>query len=267
VTLTTDVGAAYAAQIKAVLWSAAPPLTVVDLALDLPAHQVPEAAFLLEHMARGFPPGTVHLAIVDPGVGGRRTPLAVRTHDGSTLIGPENGLLDRLALHLGVTDAARLDPRKLGVTTRIGETFDGRDLFAPAAVALAHGRPLASVGAPHRDIPSPPEPPERRSDGASGQVVHPDRFGNLITDVPSEWVPPTARNLSVRVGGGHWRPATLSTSYEAMPPGRLGLLPSSFGTLELALREGRASGMVSAVAGTAVRLRWAGGPRRLRKGN
>ena len=110
VTLTTDVGAAYAAQMKGVLARALPPGTVVDLVLDLRPHAIEEAAFLLRHMAPTFPPGTVHVAVVDPGVGGRRAPIAVACREGSFLVGPDNGVLGPLAEVLGVRRVVRLEP-------------------------------------------------------------------------------------------------------------------------------------------------------------
>jgi S-adenosyl-L-methionine hydrolase (adenosine-forming) len=256
VTLTTDVGSAYAAQIRAVLLTADPSLRIVDLAVDLAPHDIAEASFLLEHMAYRFPPGSIHLAIVDPGVGSRRDPIAVRTRDWSTLIGPDNGLLDRLATRLGVTSAVRLDAEKVAVRPRVGATFDGRDLFAPAASAVARGRSLRSLGSPRTYRPAIPVAPVQTARGAEGHLVHVDRFGNLITDLPSEWSPAPAGTARWRVDGGPWRAATAVRNYESLAPGEFGLLPSSFGTLEIAVRVDRALDRVPATVGTSVELRW-----------
>jgi len=127
VTLTSDVGWAYAAQMKAALIAGGvDPSQVVDLAHDLPGHGVEEAAFLLREMARGFPPSTVHLAVIDPGVGGRRAPIAIATKAGPLLVGPDNGLLVPLAEELGVRAAYRIDPARLRRRPAVGTTFDGR---------------------------------------------------------------------------------------------------------------------------------------------
>jgi S-adenosylmethionine hydrolase len=256
VTLTTDIGAPYAAQIRGVLLSAVPGLRVVDLALDLAPHDLAEGAFLFEHMAAGFPAGSIHLAIVDPGVGGRRDPLAVRTSDGSTLLGPDNGLMDRLARRLGISAAVRLDPPRVARRERVGTTFDGRDLFAPAAARLALGAALEEIGARREYRPSGPAPPTRSTRGAAGRIAHIDRFGNLISDVPSAWAPVRGRAVAFQMKDGPWRPVAVVRSYESLPKGAFGLLPSSFGTLELALREDRASDGLGAHVGALLRLRW-----------
>src|SRR5579871_706120 len=146
VTLTGDLGDAYAAQVQAVLYAEAPRARVVVLDVGLRAHGIEEAGFLLEHLTSRFPPGTVHLAVVDPGVGGRRAAVAVRVRDGSYFVGPDNGLLDRAVRRAGVDRAVRLEPGRRPVRPRVGRTFDGRDLFAPAAAALARGRSLGTLG-------------------------------------------------------------------------------------------------------------------------
>ncbi|MCI4323854.1 MAG: SAM-dependent chlorinase/fluorinase, partial [Thermoplasmata archaeon] len=102
VTLSTDAGSLYAAQVKGVVLSTAPGLQVVDLDLQLPPFDIVGAAFAVRAMGERFPPGTVHLVIVDPGVGGGRAPIAIRTEDGSFLVGPDNGILDLLARSLGI---------------------------------------------------------------------------------------------------------------------------------------------------------------------
>jgi S-adenosyl-L-methionine hydrolase (adenosine-forming) len=252
VTLTTDIGAAYAAQMKAVLAHAKPPLTVVDLAHDLTPHAVGEAAFLVHAMARGFPPGTVHVVVVDPGVGGRRAPLVLATRDGSRLVGPDNGVLAPLAEALGGGRAYRLRP----TGDRVGHTFDGRDLFAPAAARLALGTPPARLGDPFR--PHPFRLPEavRSGHGARGEVLHRDRFGNLISNIPSEWVPRAVARVSLRVQGRAARSVPFARSYEQLGRGRLGVLPSSFGLLEVAVGQGDAARRLGASVGRRLTIAW-----------
>lgn len=254
VTLTSDLGPAYAAQVKAVLARSIDPARVVELTHGLEAHAVPEAAFLLRAMAQGFPAGTVHLAIVDPGVGGRRAPLVIECADGSRLVGPDNGLLFPLALALGRPRAFRLDPDRVRDRARVGTTFDGRDLFAPAAARLARGANPRTLGRPVRPIEYRLPAPTRRGGVATGEVLHVDRFGNLITNLPTDWVPPGIARLRLSVGQvRHSLPWT--TSYEAIGRGRLGALGSSFGTVEVAVAQGSAARRLRARVGARVTVR------------
>jgi len=256
ITLTSDIGSAYAAQMKAVLARRRPPGTVVDLAHDLRPHAVGEAAFLLRAMAIGFPAGTVHVAVVDPGVGGRRAPIAVECADGSTLVGPDNGVLMPLAEALGRPRAYRIDPSRLEPRGRVGTTFDGRDLFAPTAGLLAEGTAARRLGRPIR--PKRYSVPAARPlrGGARGEVVHEDRFGNLVTNIPTEWVPPGTTRVELRLGGGATRTLPFGSSYEVLGRGRFGCLGSSFGLLEIAVAEGNAAQRLAASVGAAVETRW-----------
>jgi S-adenosyl-L-methionine hydrolase (adenosine-forming) len=261
VTLSSDVGSAYAAQMKAVLLRGLPPERIVDLAHDLPAHGIREAAFVVRVMAAGFPAGTVHLVVVDPGVGGHRAPIVVACRDGSRLVGPDNGVLMPLATALGLASAYRIDPDRIASTPRrVGTTFDGRDLFAPVAARLAKGASPASVGPPIRPTPLALPSPRRRADGAAGEVVHVDHFGNLITNVPSAWVPRGTARLRLRLRSGTPRSLPWVNSYAAMGKGRTGVLGSSFGTIELAVGEGRAVDRFRSRIGDAVGLAWIARP-------
>ncbi|HXQ79101.1 MAG TPA: SAM-dependent chlorinase/fluorinase [Thermoplasmata archaeon] len=257
VTLTSDVGSAYAAQMKAALISSGvDPGRIVDLAHDLTPHDIDEAAFLLREMARAFPSNSVHVAVVDPGVGGQRQPLAITTRAGPILVGPDNGVLMPLARELGLERAYRIDASKLGRPTRVGNTFDGRDLFAPAAATLANGRRAASLGAPTTAkayaIPEPTSSPT----GIRGKVIHRDRFGNLVTNIPTGGLARGVLRVELTLGRARRRPAPFVTSYESLGRGALGLLGSSFGLLEVAVGEGRASDLLRAGVGNPVVLAW-----------
>jgi S-adenosyl-L-methionine hydrolase (adenosine-forming) len=264
ITLTSDIGSAYAAQMKAVLAHRLLPGNVVDLAHDLRPHAVGEAAFLLRAMAIGFPPGTVHVAVVDPGVGGRRAPIVIQCADGSTLVGPDNGVLVPLATALGRPKAYRIDPRRLAARERVGTTFDGRDLFAPTAALLATGVPAGRLGRPIRPHSYAVPTARRTRTGARGEIVHTDRFGNLITDVPTEWVPAPAARASVRLDRTPPRSLPIARSYEALGRGRAGLLGSSFGLLEVSVGEGSAARRFRAGTGSAVAIDWSARPARTR---
>jgi S-adenosyl-L-methionine hydrolase (adenosine-forming) len=260
VTLTSDVGWAYAAQMKGALLRQAPAIPLVDLTHDLPRHRVAEAAFVLRAMGSSFPPGTIHVAVIDPGVGGARAPLAIRCADGSTLVGPDNGVLAPLGRALGAPRAFRLDSRTFRPGERVGTTFDGRDLFAPAAARLARGEPPARLGSPTSffDLQLP-EPTRNGTDAAAGEVVHVDHFGNLILNLPTPWIPEGTERVQVRVGSRRSVAVPWVRSYESLGPGRLGALGSSFGTAEIAVAEGSAFERFRAPSGTPVEFRWGRG--------
>jgi S-adenosyl-L-methionine hydrolase (adenosine-forming) len=259
ITLTSDIGSAYAAQMKAILAHRLTPGNVVDLAHDLRPHAVGEAAFLLRAMAAGFPAGTVHVAVVDPGVGGRRAPIAIECADGSTLIGPDNGVLMPLAKALGGPRAFRIAPRRLDTPSRVGTTFDGRDLFAPAAAWIAQGVSAAQLGPRIRPKAYSVPSARKTREGARGEVLHEDRFGNLITNIPTPWVPEGVARAVVRFGRGRTWVLPVAKSYETVGRGRAGLLGSSFGLLEVAVAEGNAARRFHASVATPVEVGW---PRR-----
>jgi len=232
---------------------------IVDLAHDLPAHGVREAAFLLREMARAFPRTTVHVAVVDPGVGGRRAPIAIATRAGPILVGPDNGVLMPLAEELGFRAAFRIDPPTGEAPVRVGTTFDGRDLFAPAAARLVRGARLSALGPAVSVTPFALPAPTRLSNGALGEVLHRDRFGNLITNVPTGWVAAGTRFLRLSCGRTRPRQVPWVTSYESLGTGALGALGSSFGLVEIAVGQGRATDRLGAGVGASVGFSW--GPR------
>ncbi len=249
---------------KAVLIHAVEPGRIVDLAHDLRPHAVAEAAFVVRAMGERFPRGTVHVVVVDPGVGGRRRALAIRCRDGSVLVGPDNGVMMPLAEALGLDAAFSIAPERLPATARVGTTFDGRDVFAPAAAFLARGGRPERLGPRVEPARLSLRPARRTDGGADGRVVHVDHFGNLITDVPTRWVPRGTRAVGL-LGARGARRLPWTTSYEAGGPGRAFALGSSFGTVEIAVGEGRAADRLHLGPGARVRLRWIGaGPARRR---
>jgi S-adenosyl-L-methionine hydrolase (adenosine-forming) len=245
---------------KAVLARSVDPGRVVELTHDLRPHEVAEAAFVVRAMAQGFPPGTVHVVVVDPGVGGSREPIAIECADGSVLIGPDNGVLTPLAEALGRPKGYRIEQRRLRAGSRVGTTFDGRDLFAPAAARVARGLPPARLGPPYHPKAFDLAVPRRARNGGFGVVVHIDHFGNLITNIPTGWMPAGATRARLRVGR---RAVSLPwvRSYEALGRGKSGVLGSSFGTVEIAVDRGRAARRYGARTGTSVAVRAVSEPR------
>jgi S-adenosylmethionine hydrolase len=243
ITLTTDIGWAYAAQMKGVILSRNPRARIIDLTHDVPPHQILEGAFLLLHMARPFPPGCIHVAVVDPGVGGSRERICLVGPQGTRLVGPDNGVLSPLAEILGAREAYRLDPGRVIPGETPSATFEGRDIFAPAAARLSRGESPESLGPPvawqRLKLPEP----VATSEGFEVTILHVDRFGNCITNVPMTAVRDRwgASEISVVLGAGrHRERVPIARTYSDLPLGTLAVLGSSFGLAELSVNQGRA---------------------------
>ena len=227
-TLLTDFGTRdyYVAAVKGTVLRLAPGTQIVDLSHEVAPGDVAGASFLLAAAAPAFPAGTLHLAVVDPGVGGERHIVAVET-PGGRFLAPDNGLLTPW---LDRATARRVERPDLYLPAP-GSTFHGRDRFAPAAAFLLSGGQAGDLGPvlerPVRLVAAPPRREPRR---LSGRVVHVDRFGNLVTDIPSAWLPEGA--IEARVGRRTVR--RRASHYACLAPGEAALLPGSLGTLELA---------------------------------
>jgi S-adenosylmethionine hydrolase len=245
VTLLSDFGTAdgYVAEVKGTIMSRAPEVVVIDVAHDIPAHDIEAGRLALARYWRKFPAGTVHYAVVDPGVGSARRPLAVQS-DGRFLVGPDNGLLSP-ALLLGDARAVELP-----VPAGSAPTFHGRDVFAPAAALLAAGSPVDALGAPVSDPEIRRTREARRlGDGAiEGVVITVDRFGNAVT------------NLLAAHGGvvevGTLRLPVLRTYADVAPGAALALVGSS-GLIEIAVRDGNAAALLGLQRDATVLLRTA----------
>jgi hypothetical protein len=249
VTLTTDFGLRdpYVAEMKGVMLGLAPDVRLVDISHDVESHDVVGAALVLEAAVPFFPPGTVHLAVVDPGVGTARRGLAVAAGD-ATFVAPDNGLLTPI-LARGAWRAFELTAAELR-RPHVSRTFHGRDVFAPAAAHLACGV------APERFGPSVDDPvlvpwPEMHAVGGAvaGAVVHVDRFGNLITSIAAEAVERVRGPASIHIAG---RSLPLVGTYADLPRGAAGALIGSSNRLEVAVREGSAAAVLKARRGTPV---------------
>ena len=242
VTLLTDFGTSdsYVAEMKAVLLGIVPHATLVDVTHDVAPGDVRAAMYLLNRSWRRFPPRTVHLAVVDPGVGTARRALAATAED-HAFVAPDNGLLTP------VLDGARIV--EVRVPASAAATFHGRDVFAPAAARLANGEPLDGIGRLVID-PLRLHLPTPRRDGESlvGEVVYVDRFGTLVTNVPAAGLPSVE---SVLVAG---HAAAWGRTFGDVPPGALVAYAGSGGTVEVAVRDGSAGDTLDIGVGGEVRL-------------
>lgn len=251
ITLTTDFGNhdPYVGIMKGVMLGVAPETQLIDLTHHIPPQDIDEAAFALESAAPYFPAGTVHLAVVDPGVGGERRALLVTTGRES-YVGPDNGLFS-FALALPGGQAWALD-RPEHWLPQVSRTFHGRDIFAPVAARVALGVPPSELGSLiHDPIRLPRREAERMGNGEiTGHVIHTDRFGNLITNIPGAWL--AGRKWRCEIAGQIIDGPSLT--YADAPRGGLLLLVSSNGTAEIAAREANAAERLRAGSGTRVRL-------------
>jgi S-adenosyl-L-methionine hydrolase (adenosine-forming) len=256
ITLTTDFGTrdSYVAELKGVLLSEGPPdLRIVDLSHQLPPFDVHAAALFVRAALPRFPAGTIHLAVVDPGVGSARRALIVSLR-GMTLVGPDNSLFGYL--FDGSEQVYAIDPARLG-ERRIASTFHGRDLFAPVAARLANGEAPDTFGArvdsyEHMAFPMV----EMSGDVLHGRVIHIDRYGNLITNVSEA----TLRGFlgdaphTAAISLGEHGATALVEHYAQGKPGELVALIGSSGLVELAAREDSAARMLGAEVGRVVRV-------------
>jgi S-adenosylmethionine hydrolase len=243
ITLLSDFGTAdgYVGEMKGVLISDAPGVTVVDITHDIPPHDTELGRLALARYWRRFPRGTVHLAIVDPGVGSARAALAVSS-EGRLLLGPDNGILSPALL---MADARAV---QLRVPAHASATFHGRDIFAPAAAQLARGVDLDALGEPVDDpvIHRTPEPHRAASGELVGEIIAVDRFGNGITNLVGR------RGGELRVG---MRAVPFRRTYADLEVGEAGAVVGSTGLIEIVVREGRASDLLALTRGTPVTLR------------
>jgi len=241
VTLTTDFGTQdpYVGSMKGVMLSIEPRLTIVDISHELPPHQVLPAALLLREACPRFPESTVHVAVVDPGVGGNRRPLLLRAGD-RFYLGPDNGLFSFLVRDFGLQGAWRLANPEYFLPA-VSRTFHGRDIFAPAAAHLARGAPPPSFGPQIEDPVLIAMPAARTTqESLQGVVIWIDRFGNCLTNLSEELVSNWARGAPVLVHAASKRIGAISDCYDAAAAGEPLALFGSTGLLEIACNQARA---------------------------
>jgi hypothetical protein len=242
ITLLTDFGAAdsYVAEVKGVILTALPEATLVDVTHQVAPGDVRAGQYLFARTWKRFPAGTVHLVVVDPGVGTARRALAAEA-DGHLFVAPDNGLLSSLP-----ESAAFVS---LPVTPSAAPTFHARDVFAPAAARLAMGVSLDDLGDPVTDPRRTPLP-EPRMDGVAllGEVIYVDRFGTLVSNIPADDVDPGVR---IVVEGNDV--GALRRTFGDVEPGQLVAYAGSAGEVEVAVRGGSAARLLGVGVGAEVR--------------
>jgi len=252
ITILTDFGTAdaYAGIMKGIILSIDPEARIVDLSHAVPPQQVRVGALLLRNVVPYFPPGTIHLVVVDPGVGSARRPILIETGAG-LLVGPDNGVLAPAATWMGRKTIRLISNQEL-FRQPVSQTFHGRDIFAPVAAHLSRGVATAACGPELADMVeiALPEPDESAS-AIAGEVVYADHFGNLVTNIrlSAAWRFPPQRVLVSIKGTPVTGPVT---AYTAVAEGSALAIEGSWGTLEIAVRNGNAAQVFAAGPGTPV---------------
>ena len=262
-TLLTDFGTsdAYVAAVKGVVLGINPGLSIIDITHDVAPQDVPAACFLLGAAAPYFPRGTVHVAVVDPGVGTERRPLLVLTPD-AAYVGPDNGIFSSVLEPYAASGDERASngegPVPPGVRAfrltnprywrqPVSRTFHARDVFGPVAAHLTLGVRPEELGEPVESIRwLAPATLRREEGGLAGQVVHVDRFGNLITNIPED---AAGRLRTVSIAGR--TVVGLSATYASAGDGLMALV-GSYGTIEIAVRNGSAAAALGVGVGERV---------------
>ena len=246
ITLLTDFGPAdsYVAELKGVLLSRVSDATLVDVTHEVQPGDVRSAAYLLGRTWHRFPDSTIHLAVVDPGVGTSRAALAIRAHR-HYFVAPDNGILTAVLRDTEVEAVALPTP------PTAAPTFHGRDVFAPAAAELARGASLADLGLRFDGIPQRLAYTSPHQEGRCivGEVVYVDRFGTLVTNLKAALVP-THAQLEIddlQIG-------PLVRTYSDVPAGSLLAYVGSDGAVEIAVRDGSAAERVGVGIGGRVRV-------------
>jgi len=249
----------YVGAMKGVIASIAPSAVIIDITHGVPAQSVIAGALALREAWKFFPARTVFLAVVDPGVGTARAPIAIETRAGARFVGPDNGLLWLAAEAAGIVKLVKLTSSRHRLTS-VSSTFHGRDIFAPAAAYLWGGTPISALGPAMRlsslvklEVPRPVQ----QSRALRGEVIYVDAFGNLVSNIDRAMVENFGtrfhhKYLSVRIDGG--ADMRILTAYGDAPRGVPLALFGSFGLLEVAVRDSSAAAHFAAGPGTSLSL-------------
>ena len=255
ITLTTDFGLEdwFVGTMKGVIARITPKARVVDLNHGLTPGDIRAGAFSLAAGFRFFPKGTIHIAIVDPGVGSSRGAIVARTSN-YIFIGPDNGVLTRAIAQEPSAEVRRLENPKWFLKP-VSKTFHGRDVFAPAAAFLAAGADFSDVG-PKLDawVQLAFPTPQSQKDQVQGSVVYVDRYGNAITNIPNREFLDPERLADVWVG--QKRVTRVHEFYQSVGPGKAVCVPGSSGFLEIAVNQGDAAKRLRLKVGSPISVRW-----------
>lgn len=256
ITLLTDFGLSdhYVGAMKGVALGICPSAELIDISHDIAPYAVSDAAFTLSQAWPFFPSGTVHLIVVDPGVGSTRRPIVVEAA-GHRFVAPDNGVLTMLYDAVPAHEVREITAARF-FRQPVSRTFHGRDIFSPAAAHLAGGLAPAELGSLITDYVRLgfAKPAQTSEKIWSGTILKVDRFGNLITNLSSEdWQRLAGQPFEIRIG---WHViARIASNYAEMRPGDLFVIPGSSGLLEISVNQASAKQLVDARPGDPLELR------------
>jgi S-adenosylmethionine hydrolase len=252
ITLTTDFGLDdwFVGAMKGVITRIAPRVQVIDLTHGIPPGDIRAGAFALAAGCRFFPTGTIHLAVVDPGVGSDRNAIAVQTEE-YCFVGPDNGVLSFALRNERIKRIHALENKRY-LPSSISQTFHGRDVFAPVAAHLAKGVPIQKLGSKRNDLErlSWPEP-RLDENGIEGEVVYIDRFGNAITNIDAGMLN-RLQAAVCEIGRKPAQKCPVKNCYQAVPTGKPVAVLGSSGFLEIAVNGRSAAKRLAIKIGTKV---------------
>jgi len=255
ITLLSDFGRrdGYVGTVKGVLLGICPTLQIVDLSHEVAPQDITGGALVLASAVPYFPPRTIHVAVVDPGVGGARYPVLIETDD-FVLIGPDNGLLSLAAERSPLRRVVHLDRQEFHLASP-SRAFHARDVFAPVAAHCARGVPCAALGSPLAGFERLVLlEPRRVEDRVEGHVIHVDRFGNLVSNVRQQDLADFRdMRLSISICGVEL--LEISPHYSVVREGKPVALWNSWGRLEIAVRNGSAARTLRARSGDRVQVK------------
>lgn len=254
ITLTTDFGLEdhYVGVLKAVILTISPDVRIVDISHDVPPQDVMAGAWVVRNAADYFPPGTIHLVVIDPGVGTERSPIALRMNE-QIFVGPDNGIFSLLSEEK--TYEARLLSNRSLWRQPVSNTFHGRDLFAPVAAHLSMGTPFEELGNPVEELKRYRwARPIADRDGIQGWIVHIDRFGNLISNIPESLIRKSVGQSDAKIYVGNTILNELSPSFGYVEEGDPVAYIGSSGMLEVAINKGDAKQMLGVKKGAQISI-------------
>lgn len=256
ITLTTDFGASgpYVAAMKGVILGINPGARMVDVSHEIGPQNIREAALCLASVAPYFPDGTIHIVVVDPGVGTRRRLLCVQMYD-QIFLAPDNGILSWAAQQAPSIERIEITESSYW-RKHVSATFHGRDILAPVAAFVSLGASPNNFGKPVADWVEIPWPtPKSSGGGLEGEVLTIDRFGNLITSISEADLVAGGRNLA-RIACGGTEVGALARTYADVREGDPVALIGSHSLLEIAVRNGNAAARLRCALGSPVVVKW-----------